>query len=47
VRPPVGTPVVRQLERRSATLAAAAADAERLVEQTLRLGIGRRPATAG
>jgi predicted patatin/cPLA2 family phospholipase len=47
VRPPAGTPVVRQLERRSVILAAAAADAERLVEQTLRLGTGRRPATAG
>jgi hypothetical protein len=47
VRPPVGTPVVGQLERRSAILAAAAADAERFVEQTLRLGTGRRPATAG
>jgi predicted patatin/cPLA2 family phospholipase len=47
VRPPAGTPVVGQLERRSAILAVAAADAERLVEQTLRLGTGRRPATAG
>ena len=47
VRPPAGTPVVKQLERRSVMLAAAAADAERLVEQTLRLGTGRRPATAG
>jgi predicted patatin/cPLA2 family phospholipase len=47
VRPPAGTPVVGQLERRSAILAAAAADAERLVEQTLRLGTGRRRATAG
>jgi predicted patatin/cPLA2 family phospholipase len=47
VRPPAGTPVVGQLERRSAILAAAAADAERLVEQTLRLGARRRPATAG
>jgi predicted patatin/cPLA2 family phospholipase len=47
VRPPAGTPVVGQLERRSAILAAAAADAERLVEQTLRLATGRRPATAG
>jgi predicted patatin/cPLA2 family phospholipase len=36
VRPPAGTPAVGQLERRSATLATAAADAERLVEQTLR-----------
>jgi predicted patatin/cPLA2 family phospholipase len=47
VRPPAGTPVVGQLERRSAILAAAAADAERLVEQTLRLGTGRQRATAG
>ena len=47
VRPPAGTPVVGQLERRSDLLATAAADAERLVEQTLRLGTGRRPATAG
>ena len=37
-----GTPVVGQLERRSPVLAAAAADAERLVEQALRLGGGRR-----
>jgi len=36
VRPPAGTPVVGQLERQSSVLAAAAADAERLVEQTLR-----------
>jgi predicted patatin/cPLA2 family phospholipase len=35
LRPPAGTPVVGQLERRSAILAAAAVDAERLVEQTL------------
>jgi predicted patatin/cPLA2 family phospholipase len=35
VRPPAGTPVVGQLERRSAVLAAAAADSERLLEQTL------------
>jgi predicted patatin/cPLA2 family phospholipase len=35
LRPPAGTPVVGQLERRPAILAAAAADAERLVEQTL------------
>jgi hypothetical protein len=46
-RPPAGTPVVGQLERRSDILATAAADAERLVEQTLRLGTSRRPATAG
>jgi predicted patatin/cPLA2 family phospholipase len=37
LRPPLGTPVVGQLERRSEILAAAAQDAERLVDQTLRL----------
>ena len=47
VRPPAGTPVVGQLERRSAVLAAAAADAERLVERTLRPGTGRPAAAAG
>jgi predicted patatin/cPLA2 family phospholipase len=35
LRPPAGTPVVSQLERRPAILAQAAADAERLVEQVL------------
>jgi predicted patatin/cPLA2 family phospholipase len=35
LRPPAGTPVVTQLERRPEILARAAADAERLVEQTL------------
>jgi predicted patatin/cPLA2 family phospholipase len=35
LRPPVGTPVVSQLERRSEILAAAASDAQRLVEQAL------------
>ena len=35
LRPPAGTPVVGQLERRPAILAEAAADAERLVEQLL------------
>jgi hypothetical protein len=35
LRPSAGTPVVGQLERRSAILAKAAADAERLVEQLL------------
>lgn len=35
LRPPAGTPVVGQLERRSAILATAAADAERLVEEAL------------
>jgi predicted patatin/cPLA2 family phospholipase len=47
VRPAAGTPCVSQLERRSPILAAAAADAERLVEQALRPALGRRPATAG
>jgi predicted patatin/cPLA2 family phospholipase len=47
VRPPAGTPVVGQLERRSAILAAAAADAERLVEEALPLSTGRKHATAG
>lgn len=47
LRPPAGTPVVGQLERRSAILAKAAGDAERLVEQRLLLGLGRRPAAAG
>jgi predicted patatin/cPLA2 family phospholipase len=47
VRPPAGTPAVGQLERRSAILAAAARDAERLAEQTLGLGNGRGPANAG
>jgi predicted patatin/cPLA2 family phospholipase len=35
LRPPAGTPVVGQLERRAAVLEAAATDAERLVEQAL------------
>lgn len=47
VRPAAGTPVVGQLERHSAVLAAAGAEAERLLEQTLRLGGGRRTAPAG
>jgi predicted patatin/cPLA2 family phospholipase len=34
LRPPAGTPCVTQLERRPEILARAAADAERLVEQT-------------
>lgn len=38
LRPPAGTPVVRQLERRSAVLAGAAAAAERLVEDVLGAG---------
>lgn len=40
VRPAAGTAVVSQLERRSAILAAAAIDAERLVEQALRHALG-------
>ncbi len=46
VRPPAGAGVVGQLERRAAILAAAAIDAERLVEQALGPALGRR-ATAG
>jgi len=46
VRPAAGTPCVGQLERRPAILGAAAADAERLVEQALSAG-AFRPATAG
>lgn len=38
LRPPAGSPVVGQLERRSAILAAAAHNAERLVERALRAG---------
>ena len=34
LRPPAGTPVVTQLERRPEVLLRAATDAERLVEQT-------------
>jgi predicted acylesterase/phospholipase RssA len=41
IRPPAGTGVVGQLERRGPVLAAAAADAERLVEQVLRPVLGR------
>jgi len=37
LRPPAGSPVVGQLERRSAILAAAARDAELLVERALQL----------
>jgi predicted patatin/cPLA2 family phospholipase len=47
LRPPAGTPVVGQLERRSAVLAAGARDAERLVEQSLPLSREVRPAAAG
>ncbi len=38
IRPAAGTPVVSQLERRGPVLSVAAADAERLVEATLRSG---------
>lgn len=47
VRPPAGTTVVGQLERRSAILASAAGDAERLVEQVLRPVLGRTAAADG
>jgi predicted patatin/cPLA2 family phospholipase len=47
LRPPAGTPVVGQLERRADTLFAAARDAERLVEATLPLGAEDRAAAAG
>jgi predicted patatin/cPLA2 family phospholipase len=44
VRPPAGTPVVGQLERQSAVLAAAAEDAERLAERTL--GLAGQPSSS-
>jgi predicted acylesterase/phospholipase RssA len=47
VRPPAGSAVVGQLERRPAVLAAAAADAERLVAPALRLNTRLPPAAAG
>jgi predicted patatin/cPLA2 family phospholipase len=47
LRPPAGTPVVSQLERRSAVLAAAARDAEGLVARALRLRAEGPPAAAG
>ena len=47
LRPPAGTPVVGQLERRSAILSAAARDAERLVDEALPLGAGNRVAAPG
>jgi predicted patatin/cPLA2 family phospholipase len=47
LRPPEGTPVVGQLERRSEVLSAAARDAERLVEATLPVGAESRAAAAG
>jgi predicted patatin/cPLA2 family phospholipase len=42
LRPPAGTPVVSQMERRGAILAAAAGDAERLADQAL-APAARRP----
>jgi hypothetical protein len=45
LRPPAGTPVVAQLERRPAVLARAAAEAERLVEDVL--GPVATPANGG
>jgi predicted patatin/cPLA2 family phospholipase len=47
LRPPAGTPLVGQLERRSMVLAAAARDAERIVERALPFGAEPRPAAAG
>ena len=47
LRPPAGTPVVGQLERRSAVLATAARDAERLVEGVLRPAAAPQPLGAG
>jgi predicted patatin/cPLA2 family phospholipase len=47
LRPPAGTPVVGQLERRSAVLAAAARDAERLVDEALPISGDNRAAAAG
>jgi predicted patatin/cPLA2 family phospholipase len=47
VRPAAGTPCVGQLERRAPILAAAAVDAERLVERALATTAALRPATAG
>ena len=47
LRPSEGTPVVGQLERRSAVLSAAAGDAEDLVEAALALGAEDRAAAAG
>jgi hypothetical protein len=46
LRPPAGTPVVGQLERRSTVLAAAARDAERLVERALPISAEPRPEAA-
>jgi predicted patatin/cPLA2 family phospholipase len=46
LRPPAGTPVVGQLERRAPLLAAAAASAERLVEDVLGAGVAGLAAEA-
>jgi predicted patatin/cPLA2 family phospholipase len=46
LRPPAGTPVVGQLERRPAILAAAATDAQRLVERSLAPGPASRRRSA-
>jgi predicted patatin/cPLA2 family phospholipase len=46
IRPLAGTPVVSQLERHSPILATAAAEAERLVEQTFAAVLDRRPEAA-
>ena len=46
IRPAAGTPCVGQLERRSAVLAAAASDAERLVEAALSTGAWLRVSPA-
>lgn len=43
LRPPAGTPVVTQLERRPEVLATAAADAERLVEEALGAAVVEAP----
>lgn len=45
LRPPAGSPVVGQLERRSAILASAARDAEQLVERALEGAVGSATAT--
>jgi predicted patatin/cPLA2 family phospholipase len=47
LRPPLGTQVVSQLERRSEVLAAAAADGERLIDQALHRAAGAPAAAAG
>jgi predicted patatin/cPLA2 family phospholipase len=47
LRPPAGTPVVSQIERRSEVLSAACRDAQRLVEETLPSGAESRAAAPG